>query len=204
MRFYVYFSRIISLLIDIFTVVYFVALTGLLPSFAIYFVIGGCALAFLNWCFAENAWDRYKSKHEVKENKVEKAIDVACSVPVYAVMSPTIIMSLLESHGKYDMKKRFKFLLKRGYSYEEIEHVSYFRKGETIVKIFQDYEYKISYDGGNAYVNVYDTELGTQYERDVLKKAMADYASASIEAKREGSTVDTAYYFAKFIKENVR
>ena len=125
-------------------------------------------------------------------------------MPVYVVMSPTIIMSLLESHEKYDMKKRFKFLLKRGYSYEEIEHVSYFRKGEVVVKIFQDYEYKISYDGGNAYVNVYDTELGTQYERDVLKKAMADYASASIEEKREGSTVDTAYYFVKFMKGYIK
>ena len=204
MKVYLYLSRIISLVFDLFTVAYFVWLKRLLPDFAVYAVPVACGALIINWLIAEAVWDKYKAKHEVKETKAEKIVDAVCSAPVYAVMSPAILVSYLESHGKYDMKKRFKFLIRRGYCWQEIEYASYFKKGDVVIKILQDYEYKISYDGGKTFVNVADTQFGTQYERDELKRVMAEYANASLDDKRSGKTVDTAYYFVKFMRLYIR
>jgi|GEM_PF-6293550 len=204
MKLYLRISRILFVLDVAFLVAYLSYFSGVFTHPLRVVSVTGMIVIALNGFIAENSWDRFKEKHSVVESGFDRILDVVCSIPVWLAMLPIIILNLAENSGRYDIKKRFAFLVSRGYEYSSDGGVHYFHKGDTVIKILQDYEYKISYDGGESYVDVTATTLGTKFERDQLIRVMAEYSAASLEDKRRGKTVDTAYYFVKFIRAYVK
>ena len=98
-------------------------------------------------------------------------------IPLFILMVPVIIILTLMESKKYNIKKRFRFLIDRGYIVKkdkESKNVYYFIKDPIIIRIIQDVEYKISFDNGNNFLNIYDSEIGTLEERIKLINVMME------------------------------
>lgn len=87
-------------------------------------------------------------------NKLKNIFKYILLIPLFILVFPLIIVLTLIESKKYNIKKRFRFLINRGYIIKkdkELKNVYYFIKNPIIIKIIQDVEYKISYDNGNNF-----------------------------------------------------
>ncbi len=128
------------------------------------------------------------------------------TIPFTIIMLPIIVIFTIIDSKRYNIKRRFRFLEKFGYTLKKekaCKHEYYFEKSPIIIKIKQDCEYKISYDNGINFVNIYDTEIGTLEERSKLRDVMTAYQDAHPVDKQRGDAVDTAQFFIAFLSKYI-
>ncbi len=128
------------------------------------------------------------------------------TIPFTIIMLPIIVITTIIDSKRYNIKRRFRFLEKFGYTLKKdrvFKNEYYFEKSPILLKIKQDCEYKISFDNGINFVNIYDTEIGTLEERTKLRYVMTAYQDAHPVDKQRGDAVDTAPFFIAFLKKYI-
>lgn len=126
------------------------------------------------------------------------------TIPFIIITLPMIIVFTLIDSKRYNVKKRFRFLMNYGYAFKKEKANEFnFVKSPIIIKIKQDVEYKISYDNGISFVNIYDTEIGTLEERNKLREVMIEYQETHPVDKQRGDAVDTAQFFIAFLNKYI-
>ncbi len=123
-------------------------------------------------------------------------------IPIMIISLPIIIFSL-PFFKRYNTEKRFGFLLKKSYTLEINNKIFKYKKDNTIISIIQDKEYKISFDNGTTYINLYESNIGTEEERNILKEVMEKYNYTIPIDKRRGNAIDTAKYYIAFLKKYI-
>jgi hypothetical protein len=119
-------------------------------------------------------------------------------------MLPIIVLFTLIDSKKYNVKKRFRFLINKGYIVKKdkvFSNVYSFINNPIIIKVNQNNYYIISYDNGMSFVNIYDTEIGSLEERNKLREVMIEYQEAHPVDKQRGDVVDTAQFYINFLRK---
>lgn len=136
-------------------------------------------------------------------NKLKNIFTYILLIPFFILVFPLIIVLTLIESKKYNIKKRFRFLINRGYIIKKDKNVYYFIKDPIIIKIKQDVQYKISYDNGKKFLNIYDTEIGTLEERYKLREVIIEYQGSHPVDKQRGDVIDTAQFFISFLQKYI-
>ncbi len=126
--------------------------------------------------------------------------------PIIIIMFPFIVIHTLIDLKRYNIKKRFHFLIDEGFIIKKekvFNNVYYFIRKPIFIKINQDVEYKISYDNGKNYINIYDSEIGTLEERKKLLEVIIEYQGSHTVDRQRGDAIDTAKYFISFLQKYV-
>ncbi len=126
------------------------------------------------------------------------------TIPFTILMLPIIVLFTLIDSKKYNVKKRFRFLINKGYIVKKdkvFSNVYSFINNPIIIKVNQNNYYIISYDNGMSFVNIYDTEIGSLEERNKLREVMIEYQEAHPVDKQRGDVVDTAQFYINFLRK---
>ena len=100
----------------------------------------------------------------------------------------------------YPTKKEFKKLLNKGFKYKKKDKVYILSKDKIIIEILYSLEdYYISFDNGQNFVRVEESELGFQHNRDELKWQLKEYKCAHPVDRQRGDAKPPISYFIDFL-----
>lgn len=100
----------------------------------------------------------------------------------------------------YPTKKEFKKLLNKGFKYKKKDKVYILSKDKIIIEILYGLEdYYISFDNGQNFVRVEESELGFQHNRDELKWRLKEYKCAHPVDRQRGDAKPPLSYFIDFL-----
>ncbi|MBQ9709103.1 MAG: hypothetical protein IJV67_00585 [Clostridia bacterium] len=136
--------------------------------------------------------------HNGEVERSEKVLSIIALLPVYVLIAlPALFMLLFFSDRGKD---GFIFLKKHGFKRQKADGEIVYSKDQTVLRIKSGESYDISFDGGESFLPVEDTELGTQEERDELVAVSFNYLK---NGRKVTAEVDTDAAFAEFIKRYV-
>lgn len=139
-----------------------------------------------------------KLVHNGNVERSERVLCIIAMLPVYVLIAlPALFMLLLFSDKRRD---RFAFLKKLGFIRRKTDGEVIYTKGETIIVIKRNEVYDISFDGGESFLPIEDTELGTQEERDKLVSVMFEYVKGG---KTASHAEEPDVEFADFVRRYV-
>lgn len=97
-------------------------------------------------------------------------------------------------------KTYFKKLIRKGYKFERKDKKYYISKNNIIIKVSRLLNsYDISFDGGQHYVRVEESNLGEQNEREELSYLLNEYLNAHPVDKQRGDAVPPVSEFVDFL-----
>lgn len=135
--------------------------------------------------------------------KIGKILGYINSVLVMVIIFPfALIFGLISVVLDTSIEKQFKFLKRNGYKYKSGKGYKYYSRNFTTFRFkrYCSYEIKI---GSNEFINVENTNIGSDYERDVLIKTKEDYQNAHPVDIQRGE-IDTITPFAEFIERHLK
>lgn len=102
--------------------------------------------------------------------------------------------------SSYPTKKEFKKLLNKGFKYKKKNKVYILSKDKIVIEILYSLEdYYISFDNGQNFIRVEESELGFQYNRDELKWRLKEYQCAHPVDRQRGDAKPPLSYFIDFL-----
>ena len=102
--------------------------------------------------------------------------------------------------SSYPTKKEFKKLLNKGFKYKKKDKVYILSKDKIVIEILYSLEdYYISFDNGQNFIRVEESELGFQYNRDELKWRLKEYQCAHPVDRQRGDAKPPLSYFIDFL-----
>ena len=102
--------------------------------------------------------------------------------------------------SSYPTKKEFKKLLNKGFKYKKKNKVYILSKDKIVIEILYTLEdYYISFDNGQNFIRVEESELGFQYNRDELKWRLKEYQCAYPVDRQRGDAKPPLSYFIDFL-----
>ena len=102
--------------------------------------------------------------------------------------------------SSYPTKKEFKKLLNKGFKYKKKNKIYTLSKDKIVIEILYGLEdYFISFDNGQNFVRVEESELGFQYNRDELKWRLKEYQCAHPVDRQRGDAKPPLSYFIDFL-----
>lgn len=102
--------------------------------------------------------------------------------------------------SSYPTKKEFKKLLNKGFKYKKKDKIYTLSKDKIVIEILYGLEdYFISFDNGQNFVRVEESELGFQYNRDELKWRLKEYQCAHPVDRQRGDAKPPLSYFIDFL-----
>ena len=100
----------------------------------------------------------------------------------------------------YPTKKEFKKLLNKGFKYKKKDKVYILSKDKIVIEILYGLEdYFISFDNGQNFVRVEESELGFQHNRDELMWRLKEYKCAHPVDRQRGDAKPPLSYFIDFL-----
>ena len=134
-------------------------------------------------------------------NAIVEDIATVLLLPVIIVIG---IISLFLSPFFAPGKKSFKKLKRKGFKCEFKDKNYILTKDKTIIRVFHDFqEYYISFDNGENFVRVEESDLGSSYDRKVLKCKLDEYVNAHPVDKQRGDAVPPVTEFVNFLDHNL-
>ena len=107
--------------------------------------------------------------------------------------------------SSYPTKKEFKKLLNKGFKYKKNNNVYILSKDKIVIEILYSLEdYYISFDNGQNFVRVEESELGFQYNRDELKWRLKEYQCAHPVDRQRGDAKPPLSYFVDFLDNFIK
>lgn len=101
-------------------------------------------------------------------------------------------------------KRSFKKLIRKGFKYKFKDKNYILTKDKTIIRVFHDFqEYYVSFDNGESFVRVEESDLGSSYDRKVLKSKLDEYINAHPVDKQRGDAVPPVTEFVDFLDHNL-
>lgn len=97
-------------------------------------------------------------------------------------------------------KKSFKKLIKKGFKYQNKNKVYILTRENIVIEILYSLEdYYISFDNGENFVRIEESNLGLPYNRDELKRRLNEYKNAHPVDKQRGDALPPLSYFIDFL-----
>ena len=107
--------------------------------------------------------------------------------------------------SSYPTKKELKKLLNKGFKYKKKDKVYILSKDKIVIEILYGLEdYYISFDNGQNFVRVEESELGSQYNRDELKWRLKEYQCAHPVDRQRGDAKPPLSYFVDFLDNFIK
>ncbi len=107
--------------------------------------------------------------------------------------------------SSYPTKKEFKKLLNKGFKYKKKNKVYILSKDKIVIEILYGLEdYYISFDNGQNFIRVEESELGFQYNRDELKWRLKEYQCAHPVDRQRGDAKPPLSYFIDFLDNFIK
>lgn len=149
----------------------------------------------------EDIEESYKNKNFLE--KIWLTIKNLISLISGALILPFFFIYLIAELfyvSSYPTKKEFKKLLNKGFKYKKKNKVYILSKDKIIIEILYSLEdYYISFDNGQNFVRVEESELGFQYNRDELKWRLKEYQCAHPVDRQRGDAKPPLSYFIDFL-----
>ncbi len=102
-------------------------------------------------------------------------------------------------------KKSFKKLITKGFQYKSKNKAHMLTKNEIVIRIPFDYEdCYISFDHGENFVRVEESDLGSKYDRDALKSKLDAYRNAHPLDKQRGDALPPVSAIVDFLDNNLK
>ena len=142
-----------------------------------------------------------------KETKLDSALKIIALIPVVTLLAiPFIIIEIiifLFCKEKSFIQKT-KPLRKLGYKMkvetEDRKKVYYFTYDNLVLRIIPNTTYEISFDKGENFIDVVDSNVGTYHEIEHLKLTQHQYKTADY---RDKDLFDSTTEFVRFIVKNI-
>lgn len=97
-------------------------------------------------------------------------------------------------------KKSFKKLIKKGFKYQNKNKAYILTRENIVIEILYSLEdYYISFDNGENFVRIEESDLGLPYNRDELKRRLNEYKNAHPVDKQRGDALPPLSYFIYFL-----
>lgn len=97
-------------------------------------------------------------------------------------------------------KKSFKKLVKKGFKFQRKNQAYVLKRDNIVIEILYGLEdYYISFDNGEKFVRVEESDLGLQYNRDELKWRLLEYKNAHPVDRQRGDAIPPLSYFVDFL-----
>lgn len=149
----------------------------------------------------EDIEESYKNKNFLE--KIWVTIKNLISLISGALILPFFFIYLiveLIGVSLYPTKKEFKKLLNKGFKYKKKDKVYILSKDKIVIEILYGLEdYYISFDNGQNFVRVEESELGFQHNRDELKWRLKEYKCAHPVDRQRGDAKPPLSYFIDFL-----
>lgn len=136
--------------------------------------------------------------------KLLKIVETVCTVFAMVILSPILLIMFIPTAivtlCTEPSKKTFKGLIDKGFTYAHKSKKYTLRKKEIIIEISNSLErYCISFDGGETFVRVEESHLGTSYEREELKYKLNEYLSAHLVDRQRGEVKPPLSDYLQFL-----
>lgn len=146
---------------------------------------------------SNNIWDQIRALIIEIVNGLATVLVLPIGIVIMIVL---IFLSPFFGPGK----KSFKKLITKGFKYEFKDENHILTKDKTIIRVFYDFqEYYISFDNGENFVRVEESDLGSSYDRKVLKCKLDEYINAHPVDKQRGDAVPPVREFVDFLDHNL-
>ena len=154
----------------------------------------------------EDIEESYKNKNFLE--KIWVTIKNLISLISGALILPFFFIYLiveLIGVSLYPTKKEFKKLLNKEFKYKKKDKVYILSKDKIVIEILYGLEdYYISFDNGQNFVRVEESELGFQYNRDELKWRLKEYKCAHPVDRQRGDAKPPLSYFIDFLDNFIK
>ncbi len=102
-------------------------------------------------------------------------------------------------------KKSFKKLIAKGFQYKSDHKVHLLTRDNIVIRIHPGFEdYYISFDHGENFVRVEESDLGSKYDRDALKSKLDAYRNAHPVDKQRGDASPPVSEIVDFLDNNLK
>jgi hypothetical protein len=143
----------------------------------------------------------FLEKIGVLVNKVVMGIATVLVLPIGFVF---LIVSLVAGCMNLPGKRSFRKLLSKGFKYEFKDKYYILTKNEIVIRVFCNFEdYYISFDNGDTFVRVEESNLGSSADRQVLNAQLNAYREAHPVDKQRGDAVPPVSEFVDFLYNNL-
>ncbi len=134
-------------------------------------------------------------------NGLGEVFSVVAIIPLFPII---LIFAIVETELTTPNKKTFKKLINKGFLYSHKDKKYTLKKNDTIIEIHNNLtDYYISFDNGENFVRIEESNLGTSYDRDKLKSRLHEYLSAHPVDKQRGDAVPPFEYYVEFLNSNL-
>ncbi len=149
----------------------------------------------------------FLAKNEGKETKLQTVLRHTASLPAYLLILPIILLwalvyipfALLQS--EYVLSRP---LRKKGFRYKSKQKpYAVLLTRENVVIRFAYETYQISFDGGETFLNIVDSHLGTTGERNILRAKMEEYIYSSSLSRQKGDVAEPTHDFIVFLNQHL-
>ena len=124
-------------------------------------------------------------------------ISTVLVLPIGVVL---LIVSVIYNCFTIPGKSSFKKLISKGFTYKYEKKTHILTKNNIVIWIFDNFEdYYISFDEGQNFIRVEESNLGTVYERNVLFTKLNAYKNAHPVDKQRGDAIPPISDFVNFL-----
>ena len=192
-------SGIISILVSIFLVIYYKLIiknhTGMMDWWAIIMLV----IPLVVLCVARIIIE-FTPIIVVENNIIKKIIMTISELLLLPIMLIYFIVALFIPSMWSVNKKTFKKLIDKGFAYKYKNKVYTLKRENIEIQILANLEdYYISFDSGENFVRIEESNLGFQYDRDELKFRLHEYITAPSLYKQKGDVIPPVSYFVDFL-----
>ena len=154
----------------------------------------------------EDIEESYKNKNFVEKIwiTIKNLITLISEVLILPFFFIYLIIDLFYV-SSYPTKKEFKKLLNKGFKYKKKDKVYILSKDKIVIEILYSLEdYYISFDNGQNFIRVEESELGFQYNRDELKWRLKEYQCAHPVDRQRGDAKPPRSYFVALLDNFIK
>ena len=192
-------SGIISIRVSIFLVIYYKLIiknhTGMMDWWAIVILV----IPFIVLCVSRIIIE-FTPIIVVENNIIKKIIMTISELLILPIMLIYLIVALFIPSMWSIHKKTFKKLIDKGFTYKHKNKVYTLKRENIEIQILANLEdYYISFNNGENFVRIEESNLGFQYDRDELKFRLHEYITAPSLYKQKGDVVPPVSYFVDFL-----
>ena len=127
---------------------------------------------------------------------------VIAMIPLFPII---LVSTIIQTVTTTPSKKTFKKLINKGFSYIHKDKKYILKKEDIIIEISNGLtDYFISFDNGESFVRVEESNLGTSYDRDELKYKLNHYFSAHPVDIQRGDAIPPFIEYIEFLNINLK
>ena len=140
-------------------------------------------------------------KMDVCINKLVMLISTVLILPIGCLF---LIVSFIYNCCTLPGKKSFKKLISKGFKYKYENRTYILTKSNIVIWVFANFEdYYISFDEGQNFSRVEESNLGASYDRELLKRKLNAYKNAHPVDKQRGDALPPISDFVNFLYETL-